>query len=151
MMRRALIALLFVALATPAAAQSLRASVAPAVAADAAQYPSAKPPQPPLRNEPLFWTGLVVGAAGIVVAILAVTSEQTSDLSNEYRSVRLGVDLAPCGTDQETTLRPVAECQPNGPMLWVASGMMATSAGLIVYGGGRDYTASPTLRWRVRF
>jgi len=152
---RILWAVVMVALAVPAAAQTpLRDAGARAVAAEAAQYASIRT-EPPLVNKQLFWTGIVLGAAAVAVAILAVTSEQRSDLSGEYRSVRLGVDLAPCGTDPQTTVRPVAECEANEPMLWVAGGMAAASTALIVYGGGRDYTgypsAGPRVRWRVRF
>ena len=65
----------------------------------------------------VFWTGVGLLAAGIVGMVAAVTWERESDLSDEYRTVRLGRDLAPCGTDPIDTILPIAECQVNAGCL----------------------------------
>ena len=81
-----------------------------------------------------------------------LTASERQSISSPFDSRASSTCTA--GGVSHATLRPVDECKPNGPMLWVAGGMMATSAGLIVYGGGRDYTvypATPSVRWRVRF
>lgn len=104
----------------------------------------------PIKSPTFVWIGVGLVAIGTVAAILAVTSEQHSDLSNEQINVRINRDLAPCGSDPDTTRLPIADCKPNYPLLGIGLGMQGAGAAMILY-GSRPAPMRPTLTWRVRF
>ena len=104
----------------------------------------------PIKSPTFVWIGVGLVAIGTVAAILAVSSEQHSDLSNEQINVRINRDLAPCGSDPDTTRLPIADCKPNYPLLGIGLGMQGAGAAMILY-GSRPAPMHPTLTWRVRF
>ena len=104
----------------------------------------------PIKSPTFVWIGVGLVAIGTVAAILAVTSEQHSDLSNEQINVRINRDLAPCGSDPDTTRLPIADCKPNYPLLGIGLGMQGAGAAMILY-GSRPAPMTPTLSWRLRF
>jgi hypothetical protein len=104
----------------------------------------------PIRSPTFVWIGIGLVAVGSVAAILSVTSEQHSDLSDEQINVRINRDLAPCGSDPDTTNLPIADCKPNYPLLSIGVGMQAAGAAMILY-GSRPVTLGPSVAWRVRF
>ena len=83
----------------------------------------------------LFWTGAVLLAVGVTSLVGSATWAQESDLSAEYANVRLGRDLAPCGTDQAATKLPIADCQLNEPLAWIGGSLTVVGGGLMVFGG----------------
>ena len=104
----------------------------------------------PIRSPTFVWIGIGLVTVGTVAAILAVTSEQHSDLSNEQINVRINRDLAPCGSDPDTTRLPIADCKPNYPLLGIGLGMQGAGAAMILY-GSRPVPMGPALQFRVRF
>jgi len=107
-----------------------------------------------MEHPTLFWIGVGLLAGGVLAMVAAVTWDQESDLSNEYRTTRLGTDLAPCGTDPIDTLLPIAECKVNTGLLWVGGGLTTIGGGLMVYGGQRVQhvrPAPPGIRMTLRF
>ena len=104
----------------------------------------------PIKSPTFVWIGIGLVAVGTLAAILAVTSEQHSDLSNEQINVRINRDLAPCGSDPDTTRLPIADCKPNYPLLGIGLGMQGAGAAMILY-GSRPAPMHPALTWRVRF
>jgi hypothetical protein len=102
----------------------------------------------------MFWIGVVLLAAGVVTAIAAVSWDRESDLSAEYTNVRIGRDLAPCGTDQADTIKPIADCKVNDELLWLGSGIALAGGGLMLYGGRQIQTVRPDppgIRYSFRF
>jgi len=83
----------------------------------------------------LFWTGAALLAVGVTSLVGSATWAQDSDLSNEFQSVRLGRDLAPCGTDPATTKLPLADCQLNDGLAWIGGSLTLVGGGLMVFGG----------------
>ena len=83
----------------------------------------------------------------------SVTWARDSDLSNEFQSVRLGTDLAPCGTDLESTRLPVAECKINDELFWLGAALTITGGGLMVVGGKQIETVQrrPMVHASIRF
>jgi hypothetical protein len=102
----------------------------------------------------LFWIGVALVAAAVVGIVASVSWAQESDLSAEYANVRLGRDLAPCGTDAGATTKPIADCKVNDELLWVGSGLALAGGGLMLYGGRQIQTVIPTpagIRYSVKF
>jgi hypothetical protein len=91
----------------------------------------------------LFWTGAGLLAIGVISMLGSVTWARDSDLSNEFRHVRLGTDLAPCGTSIEETRLPVAECQLNDELFWLGTGLTVVGGGMMVFGGKQIETVVP--------
>jgi len=83
----------------------------------------------------IFWTGLALLAVGVTSLVGSATWSQDSDLSNEFQSVRLGRDLAPCGTDPGSTKLPIADCKLNDGLAWIGGGLAAVGGGMMVFGG----------------
>jgi hypothetical protein len=83
----------------------------------------------------LFWTGAALLAVGVTSLVASATWAQQSDLSAEYTNVRLGRDLAPCGTDPDKTTLPVADCQLNSALAWIGGSLTVVGGGMMVFGG----------------
>lgn len=83
----------------------------------------------------IFWTGVGVLALGVVTMVGAVSWARDSDLSNEFQNVRIGTDLAPCGTEFDETRLPIAECKTNTGMFWLGTGLTAVGGGMMIFGG----------------
>jgi hypothetical protein len=154
---KALVTLLVLAIATPALAQTpIKETVI--VSTDLApdrenEYDHAGHHH--TRDQVIFWTGISMIALGTLAAIGAVTWAQESDLSEEFKSVHLGRDILPCGTDPENATMPIAECKTNTPLLWIGTGLAAAGGGLVSFAMVTDPHNSaqhaPMLRVRVRF
>ena len=101
----------------------------------------------------LFWAGAGLLAVGVIAMLGSVTWARDSDLSNEFQSVRLGTDLAPCGTDLESTRLPVAECKINDELFWLGAALTITGGGLMVVGGKQIETVQrrPMVHASIRF
>jgi len=101
----------------------------------------------------MFWIGVGMVAIGLVAVVASTTWERDSDLSEEYRNVRLGRDLAPCGTDPKETALPIADCQMNNGLFWAGTGIAGIGTGLMFYGGRQTQYVRPypSVRWSVRF
>lgn len=101
----------------------------------------------------LFWTGAGLLAIGVISMLGSVSWARDSDLSGEFRSVRLGRDLAPCGTDLDETLLPVAECKLNDELFWVGTALTAAGGGLMIFGGTQIETVKrrPLISATVKF
>ena len=104
----------------------------------------------PIRSPTFVWVGIGLVTLGSIAAIVAVTAAQQSDLSAEQLNVRLNRDLAPCGSDPDTTNLPIADCQPNYGLLWIGVGLQGAGAAMILY-GSRPAPMGPSVRFRVRF
>jgi hypothetical protein len=78
-----------------------------------------------------FWVGVVMAAAGGALIVASVTSEQRSDLSKEDPRARLGVHLAPCGTDPSDTALAIADCEPHYGLLGFGSGLLGVGSFLM--------------------
>lgn len=104
----------------------------------------------PIKSPTFVWIGIGLVAIGTVASILAVTSEQHSDLSHENINVRINRDLAPCGTDPAQTRLPIADCKPNFPLLGIGLGMQGAGAAMILY-GSQPASYGPSLKFKVRF
>jgi hypothetical protein len=91
----------------------------------------------------LFWTGAGLLAIGVISMLGSVSWARDSDLSNEFQSVRLGTDLAPCGTSIDETRLPVAECKLNAEMFWLGTGLTIVGGGMMVFGGKQIETVVP--------
>ena len=116
-----------------------------------AQYPPAGHwEKQPIRSPTFVWVGIGLVTLGSIAAIVAVTAAQQSDLSAEQLNVRLNRDLAPCGSDPDTTNLPIADCQPNYGLLWIGVGLQGAGAAMILY-GSRPAPMGPAVTWRVRF
>ena len=101
----------------------------------------------------LFWTGVGLLTIGVLSMLGAVSWAQESDLSNEFQGVRLGTDLAPCGTSVDATRLPVAECKVNDELFWLGTGLTAIGGGLMIFGGKQIETVQrkPLISASVRF
>jgi hypothetical protein len=101
----------------------------------------------------LFWTGAGLLALGVISMLGSVSWARDSDLSNEFQSVRLGRDLAPCGTDLDETRLPVAECKLNDELFWVGTGLTLVGGGMMVFGGKQIETVQrrPLVSASVKF
>jgi hypothetical protein len=103
----------------------------------------------------VFWIGVALLAAGVIGVVASVSWERESDLSHEYSNVRLGRDLAPCGTDPAATTRPIADCKVNDELAWVGSGLALAGGGLMLYGGRQiqqiDPDPYPGIRYTLKF
>jgi hypothetical protein len=129
----------------------IQASATREAAALARQYTTAGHwEKVPIRSPTFVWVGVGLVAIGSVAAIVAVTSQQQSDLSEEQNNVRLNRDLAPCGSDPDTTNLPIADCKPNYPLLWIGVGLQAAGGAMILY-GSRPAPMGPSIGFRVRF
>jgi hypothetical protein len=148
--------LLILLLAAPAAAQGpLAAQARVALAAQLDAAPRELVLTSRMESPILFWIGVGLLAAGVVAIVGAVSWEQESDLSAEYANVRLGRDLAPCGTDAGATTKPIADCKVNDELLWVGAGVALVGGGLMVYGGRQiqivQRPAPPVIRYSIKF
>jgi hypothetical protein len=83
----------------------------------------------------LFWTGAALLALGVTSLVASATWAQDSDLSAEYTNVRLGRDLAACGTDPDSTRLPIADCKLNEGLAWIGGSLTIAGGGLMVFGG----------------
>jgi len=145
---KAIAVLLACLIAAPAAAQQpLGDQARTALARDLADDRRRPAPLVVIESEMespiMFWIGVGLLAVGVVAAIGSVTFEQRSDLSAEYRNLRLGRDLAPCGTDAEETALPIAECEVNAELLWIGGALSAVGGGLMFYGGRQIQVVQP--------
>lgn len=104
----------------------------------------------PIRSPTFVWVGIGLVTLGSIAAIVAVTAAQQSDLSAEQLNVRLNRDLAPCGSDPDTTTLPIADCRPNYPLLWIGVGLQGAGAAMILY-GSRPASMGPSIAYRIRF
>jgi len=104
----------------------------------------------PVRSPTFVWIGIALVTVGTVASVLAVTTEQHSDLSKENINVRVNRDIAPCGSDPDTTRLPIADCKPNYPLLGIGIGMQAAGGAMILY-GSRPAPMGPSVGVRVRF
>jgi hypothetical protein len=152
-----LVAVLVLAIATPAVAQTpiketvIISADLPPTRADYDDHHG----HHHTRDQVIFWTGIAMIALGTLAAVGSVTWAQESDLSNEFKSVHLGRDILPCGTDPENATMPIAECKTNTPLLWIGTGLAAAGGGLVSYSMVTDphnqARHAPLLRVRVRF
>lgn len=101
----------------------------------------------------IFWTGVGVLALGVVTMVGSVSWARDSDLSNEFQGVRIGTDLAPCGTEFDETRLPIAECKTNTGMFWLGTGLTAVGGGMMIFGGKQIETVvrRPFVSASVRF
>ena len=101
----------------------------------------------------IFWTGVGVLALGVITMVGAVTWARDSDLSNEFQNVRIGTDLAPCGTEFDETRLPIAECKTNTGMFWLGTGLTAVGGGMMIFGGTQIETVKrrPFVSATVKF
>jgi hypothetical protein len=107
-----------------------------------------------MRSPVMFWSGVALASGGALSIVAAVTWAQQSDLSLEDANTRLGRDLAPCGTDINTTRLPVADCKFNSGLLWLGTGMLAAGGTLMIIGGDQVQiveTGPRAFAMRVRF
>jgi len=128
------------------------------IAAAVKQYGQAPAPvttyRTEMRSPVMFWSGVALASGGALSIVAAVTWAQQSDLSLEDANTRLGRDLAPCGTDINTTRLPVADCQVNHGLLWLGAGMLAAGGTLMIIGGDQVQiveTGPRAFAMRVRF
>jgi hypothetical protein len=136
---KGLAALLIVVLACPAPLLAQQpASLLSQARAETARV-AAEEPLVVLKKEMehpiLFWAGAALLAIGVTSLVASASWAQQSDLSNEFQSVRLGRDLAPCGTDPAETKLPIAECRLNDGLAWIGGSLMLVGGGMMVYGG----------------
>jgi hypothetical protein len=133
-----LTALLIVVLVCPAPLLAQEPSLLQQARAETARV-AAEEPLVVLKKEMehplLFWTGAALLAIGVTSLVASATWAQQSDLSAEYTNVRLGRDLAPCGTDPDKTSLPIADCQLNDALAWIGGSLTVVGGGMMVFGG----------------
>jgi len=136
---KALVALLIVVLVCPAPLLAQEpASLLQQARAETARVAAEEPLvviKKEMEHPLLFWTGAALLAIGVTSLVASATWAQQSDLSAEYTNVRLGRDLAPCGTDPDKAALPIADCQLNDALAWIGGSLTVVGGGMMVFGG----------------
>ena len=147
-----LVLLLVLAVASPAVAQGPLATSARQEAARLAdqQYAYGHYENVPIKSPTFVWIGIGLVAIGIAAALASTTWEQRSDLSQEDINTRVNRDIAPCGSDPDTTVLPIADCEVNTPLLAIGLGVAGAGGALILY-GSQPVSHSPAIRFTVKF
>jgi hypothetical protein len=108
-----------------------------------AQTTTTPPPAPPRPHRKLtFWTGIGLVGAGALAQVLAVTTEQQSEIpSPQHGGPGYSASLqpyinnvngfAPCGTAFDSTTRPIAPCKAHKSLLYTGAGVTGTGVALI--------------------
>lgn len=123
---------------------SAQGPIAASVAREAVKLEQPHPTQsqaqaPASRRRLTFWTGIGLVGAGALAQVLAVTTEQQSDLAAAKAAPSASLQpyinsvngYAPCGTAFDSTTRPIAPCKAHKPLLLTGAGVTGTGIALI--------------------